>query len=62
MNAPSATLYYLAVVVILTALEIADGQEADEKSGAEWDPTILLKMRSKASYNKRHISRDIFGT
>ena len=46
MNIPSAALYYPALI-LLTALGIADGQEA----GADWDPTILLKMRSKASYN-----------
>ena len=46
MNTPSASLYSLAAVMILTALGIADGQEG----GEEWDSTILLKMRSKASY------------
>ena len=46
MNIPSAALYYPALI-LLTALGIADGQEA----GADWDATILLKMRSKASCN-----------
>ena len=47
MNIRSAALYYPAAVILLTARGIADGQEA----GADWDATILLKMRSKASCN-----------
>ena len=49
MKVSSATLYYLAVVMMSTPLGIAGGQEVDERFGAGYDATILLKMRAKAS-------------
>ena len=49
MKASSATIFYLAVVMISTPLDMADGQEVDERFGAGYDATILLKMRAKAS-------------
>ena len=49
MKVSSATLYYLAMVMMSNPLGLADGQEVDERFGAGYDATILLKMRAKAS-------------
>ena len=50
MKASAATIFYLAVVMMSTSLGMADGQEVDERFGAGYDATILLKMRAKASF------------
>ena len=49
MKVSSATLYYLAMVMVSNPLGLTDGQEVDERFGAGYDATILLKMRAKAS-------------
>ena len=49
MKVSSATLCYLAMVMMSNLLGLADGQEVDERFGAGYDATILLKMRAKAS-------------
>ena len=50
MKVSSATIYYLAVVLMSTLLGISEGQELDDRFGAGYDATILLKIRAKASY------------
>ena len=49
MKVSSATLCYLAMVMMSNPLGLADGQEVDERFSAGYDATILLKMRAKAS-------------
>ena len=49
MKVSSATLYYLAMVMMPNPRGIADGQGVDERFGAGYDATILLKIRAEAS-------------
>ena len=49
MKVSSVTLYYLAMVMMPNPRGIANGQEVDERFGAGYDATILLKIRAEAS-------------